>query len=70
MKELDSVKLVKDYCIILHIPHSERNIPQKYRDLFYDTDKGLEYEINFMVDSFTDELFVKSKRCKIDSDAS
>lgn len=42
-------------CIVLHIPHSVRSIPVKYKDLFYKTD--LNVEVNKMVDSYTDELF-------------
>lgn len=42
---------------ILHIPHSSYYIPEKYKKLFFLSDKGLSSEQIKMSDSFTDELF-------------
>ncbi len=42
--------------IILHIPHSSREIPDKYRGLFYAPER-IEEELEAVTDILTDELF-------------
>ena len=44
-------------CIILHIPHSSKLIPEKYLRYFYLNKNELDQEINLMTDHFTDDLF-------------
>lgn len=46
--------------LILHIPHSSRRIPPKYRDEFVFTDEELSSELLKMTDTYTDELFPKN----------
>ena len=53
MKVLD----LSSNCIILHIPHSSKLIPEKYLSYFYLNKNELEQEINIMTDHFTDDLF-------------
>lgn len=43
--------------LILHIPHSSRNIPPKYRDEFLFTNQKLSSELLKMTDTDTDQLF-------------
>lgn len=43
--------------MIIHIPHSSRLIPAKYKNQFVVPEERLQHEMNMMVDSFTDELF-------------
>lgn len=43
--------------VLIHIPHNSFSIPDKYRDLFYLSDKDLLKEQLKMTDSFTAELF-------------
>jgi N-formylglutamate deformylase len=45
-------------CMILHIPHSSRNIPGALRGQFVLDDAALEQEVARITDAFTDELFV------------
>lgn len=45
--------------LILHIPHSSRRIPPKYRDEFLFSDEGLSSEFLKMTDAYTDMLFPK-----------
>ena len=44
-------------CVILHIPHSSKNIPEKYKSLFYGDEDSLNFELLKMTDSYTEELF-------------
>ncbi len=44
-------------CIILHIPHYSKIIPDEFLDYFHLSQNELEKEINLMTDHFTDELF-------------
>jgi len=43
--------------MILHIPHSSREIPDDTRDQFVLADDELAAELTLMTDAFTDELF-------------
>ena len=43
--------------VILHIPHSSREIPDGLRDQFVLDDEGLSAELDLMTDAFTAELF-------------
>lgn len=43
--------------MILHIPHSSKLIPRKFRDQFVLSDDDLAAELTLMTDAFTDELF-------------
>ncbi len=58
MKE-DSYKTKEDSgkSIILHIPHSSKEIPAKYRDQFILSDNELEREQLQLVDHHTEELY-------------
>ena len=41
---------------IIHIPHSSRQIPEKYRDQFTIDDKALNVELDKLTDHFTDSM--------------
>ena len=41
---------------IFHIPHSSRQIPEKYRDQFTIDDKALNVELDKLTDHFTDSM--------------
>lgn len=43
--------------MILHIPHSSREIPEVLRNQFLLEDEELAHELDLMTDAFTDELF-------------
>ena len=43
--------------ILIHIPHSSKYIPCKYKSLFYLSSEQLRIELLKMTDSYTDELF-------------
>ncbi len=43
--------------LILHIPHSSREIPPSYRDEFLISDDEIEDEQLQLVDHYTEELF-------------
>lgn len=43
--------------MILHIPHSSREIPERLRGQFVLDDEELSAELDLMTDAFTDELF-------------
>ncbi|MBQ3641514.1 N-formylglutamate amidohydrolase [bacterium] len=43
--------------LLIHIPHSSYNIPEKYKSLFYISEKELQQEQIKMTDSYTNELF-------------
>jgi len=44
-------------CIVLHIPHASKHIPNEYIKYFNLSKKDLEIELLKMTDHFTDELF-------------
>ena len=41
---------------VIHIPHSSRQIPEKYRDQFTIDDKSLNVELDKLTDHFTDSM--------------
>ena len=45
--------------IILHIPHSSKEIPEQYNRLFYEPE-GINGELEAMTDMYTDQLFNQS----------
>ncbi len=47
---------MKDYPVIIHVPHSSFHIPQEYRNQFIISDRELEHEIEVMTDHYTDEM--------------
>ena len=50
--------------MILHIPHSSRNIPEALRGQFVLDDNALEQEVARVTDAFTDELFACPDACR------
>ena len=44
-----------NHCII-HVPHSSRQIPEKYRDQFTIDDNVLKIELDKLIDHFTDSM--------------
>ena len=50
--------------MILHIPHSSRNIPEALRAQFVLDDNALEQEVARVTDAFTDELFACPDACR------
>jgi len=66
MDELKTIQ--KENCwtsIVLHIPHSSKVIPSKYRDQFLLSDRELEAEQLQVVDHYTDELFSNPSYSKV-----
>jgi len=51
--------------MILHIPHSSRNIPEALRGQFVLDDHALEQEAVRITDAFTNELFVYPDACRV-----
>jgi N-formylglutamate amidohydrolase len=51
--------------MILHIPHSSRNIPEALRGQFVLDDHALEQEVARVTDAFTDELFICPDACRV-----
>ncbi len=51
--------------MILHIPHSSRNIPEALRGQFVLDDNALEQEVARVTDAFTDELFACPDACRV-----
>jgi N-formylglutamate amidohydrolase len=51
--------------MILHIPHSSRNIPEALRGQFVLDDHALEQELARVTDAFTDELFICPDACRV-----
>jgi N-formylglutamate amidohydrolase len=51
--------------MILHIPHSSRNIPEALRGQFVLDDNALEQEVARVTDAFTDELFAYPDACRV-----
>jgi len=51
--------------MILHIPHSSRNIPEALRGQFVLDDHALEQEAARVTDAFTDELFDYPDACRV-----
>ena len=43
--------------MLLHIPHSQKHIPEEYLQYFHLSDSDLDVELLKMTDHFTDELF-------------
>ena len=43
--------------MLLHIPHSQKYIPDEYLQYFHLSDSDLDIELLKMTDHFTDELF-------------
>lgn len=53
--------------MIIHLPHSSRIIPERYRNQFIVDELRLQHEIDVMTDSFTDELFASEHSVKKDA---
>lgn len=51
--------------MILHIPHSSRNIPETLRGQFVLDDSALEQEVTLVTDAFTEELFDCPDACRV-----
>ena len=59
MKANNNVEMTReqDCCVVLHIPHSSKNIPKKYKGLFYGDEYLINQELIKMTDSYTEDLF-------------
>ena len=47
---------MKDYPVVIHVPHSSFRIPKEYRNQFIISDRELGHEIEVMTDHYTDEM--------------
>ena len=45
--------------LVLHIPHSSKEIPDDVKEQFILSDKDLNHELLLMTDAYTDDLFVQ-----------
>ena len=50
---------MKDYPVIIHVPHSSFRIPQEYINQFIISDRELEHEIEVMTDTESQMLTAK-----------